>query len=108
MKDFRVIAAASFALVAVTSASAFAQEAVTNTQTATEIVGEVGGPEIAGGPASGVTFDPVDPNTIKPFADPTDPRNPLNAECAVVRENELHEETVIASSCTSDIPAIIN
>ena len=111
MKDFRVIAAASFALVAVISASAFAQEGITNTQTSTKIVGEVGSAHIANDPASGVTLDAVVPNNnnnTTSFADPTDPRNPLDAGCAVAKVNEFHDETVMASFCTSDIPAIIN
>jgi hypothetical protein len=113
MKDFRVMAVVGVAVAALAGASAFAQEEVTNTQTATEVVGETGGPEIADG--AGFTIENVDPN--RPFGDlgidPTASRDTINAgltfaqqdelrgRCVVIMANELRYETSIGTFCTS-------
>ena len=115
MKDFRVIATAGLAMVVITPASAFAQEGATSTQAATEIVGEVGAPELAPVATSAFTLDTVDPS--RPFGDldvdPTAPRYPIDAgltpaqrdelkgRCAVILANELRYETSIVIFCTS-------
>jgi hypothetical protein len=115
MKDVRVVAAAGVAVAAaLAGASAFAQEEeITDTQTTTEVVGEIGGPEIAVG--AGFTIENVDPN--KPFGDldidPKASRETINAgltsaeedelkgRCVVIMANELSYETSLATFCTS-------
>jgi hypothetical protein len=114
MKDFWVIAAACIGFpAALIGASAFAQEETTDTQTTTEVVGEIGGPEIAAG--AGFTLENVDPN--KPFGDldidPKASREIINAgltsaeedelkgRCVVIMANELSYETSLGTFCTS-------
>jgi hypothetical protein len=120
MKYSRFIASAGVAVALLTGASAFAQEGVTNTQTASEVVGQVGGPEI--GDSAGFTVETVDPN--QPLGglniEPTASRDAINARltsaqrdelkgrCAVVMANEIRYETSIATFCISYVSEVPN